>query len=182
MSIPTRVTTYLKKAKVPFETVAHRTVFTAYDLAATLREKLENIGKTLLIKADGRYLLAMMPASRRLDLVKLKKLLGAKAVRIAKESDMERELKVKPGAITPFGSLHKLEVFADRSLMKARSVILGAGSFTESLRLKVKDFLKLENATLGAFTSAAKLTLPPPAKTKKASKRRPSRKPSTRRR
>ncbi|MFH1171259.1 MAG: YbaK/EbsC family protein, partial [bacterium] len=146
MSIPANVTNYLTKAKVQFTVVAHRTVFTAYDLATTLREKLEAIGKTLLVKADMRYVLVVLPANRRLDLAKLKTVLQAKKLSIATEKDMVRELKVKPGALTPFGALHKIEVLADTTLLKTRDLLLGAGSFTESLRMKVKDFVRLENA------------------------------------
>jgi len=171
MSIPAKVTAYLTKAKVQFDVIAHRTVFTAYDLASTLREKLETIGKTLLVKADKRYVLVVLPANRRVDLAKLKTVLQAKKITIATENDMVRELKVKPGAITPFGTLHKLEVVVDATLLKAKSILLGAGSFTESLRLKVKDFVKIENAKLARFTTDAGFPRPPAAKSKKPVRR-----------
>lgn len=175
MSIPAKVTTYLNKAKVQFDVIAHRTVFTAYDLATTLREKLETIGKTLLIKADARYVIVVLPANRRLDLAKLKTVLQAKKLTIATEKDMVRELKVKPGAITPFGTLHHLEVVADATLLKAKKILLGAGSFTESLRIKVSDFVKIENAKLARFTTDAGLPKPVVAKPKKKPSQRPAR-------
>lgn len=173
MSIAKNVTGYLKKTKTAFEVVAHRTVFTAYDLAATLREKLEGIGKTLLIKTDKGFVLVVMPANRRLDLAKLKKVLGAKKLSIAAEKDMVAALKVKPGALTPFGVLHSLDVLADTSLLKTREVLLGAGSFTESLRMKAKDFVKLERVQLGQFTVSADLPNPI-AKIVKKKLKRPS--------
>ena len=160
MSISPKVEKYLKQSKVAFEVVGHRKVFTAYDLAATLREKLDNIVKTLLVKADSRLVLVIMPASRRLDIPKLKKFLGVKTVVIASERDMIQKLKIKAGAITPFGTLHKVEVAADKSLQKVTGALLGAGSFTESLRMKMKDFIALEQARLGAFTASAHLKLP----------------------
>lgn len=149
MPIPKKLLTSLDKAKATYEVVKHKTVFTAYDLAQTTKHKLQEIAKTLLVKADGQHVLVVLPAHLRLDLVKLKKLLGAKKVQISTEKDMAKSLKVKPGAITPFGSLHKLEVVVDKSLTKVQKAIFGAGSFTESLRLKVKDFLKLENPKSG---------------------------------
>ncbi|MBI3957135.1 MAG: YbaK/EbsC family protein [Candidatus Kerfeldbacteria bacterium] len=173
MSLPVKVSNYLTKSAAVFEPVEHRTVFTAYDLAATLREPLDAIGKTLLVKTDKGFHLIVLPASRRLDLGKLKKLLGAKKITIATEKDMVRELKVKPGAITPFGSLHKLPVVVDKSLVKSKKILLGSGSFTDSVRMSSSVFVALENATLGAFSEAAGLKLPKPA-AKKPLKKRPS--------
>jgi len=156
MPIPVKVTNYLTKLKIKNEVVPHKTVFTVYDLAQTLKVKLNGIVKTLLIKADREYKLVLLPAHRRLDLKALQKLLGVKKVTLAKESDMAREMKVKPGALTPFGKLHKLGVVLDKSLMKTEKMLFGAGSFTESIRVKVKDYLKAEEPQVGAVSEAAK--------------------------
>jgi len=164
MAIAKKLEQYLKKNKVRFEIVKHRTVYTAYDLAATLKEKLGSIGKTLLVKADDRHLLILLPANRRLDIARLKQQLGAKRITIASEKDMVKTLKIKPGAITPFGPLHKLEVVVDKSMGKATHFFVGAGSFTESLRLKVKDFLKLVEHRLANVSSSASLPKTEPKK------------------
>lgn len=156
MPIPAKVKTYLAKAKIKNEVVEHKTVFTVYDLAQTLKIKMNEIVKTLLIKADSEYKLVLLPAHRRLNIDALKKLLGAKKVTIAKESDMVKEMKVKPGALTPFGKLHKLGVVVDRGLLKTEKALFGAGSFTESIRMKVKDYLKVEQPTVGNVSEAAK--------------------------
>lgn len=156
MPIPAKVKNYLDKAKIKSETVEHKTVFTVYDLAQTLKIKMNEIVKTLLIKADTEYKLVLLPAHRRLNLDAVKKLLGVKKVTIAKESDMVKEMKVKPGALTPFGKLHKLGVVVDKGLLKTEKALFGAGSFTESLRMKVKDYLKVEQPTVGSISEAPK--------------------------
>lgn len=156
MPIPAKVQTYLKKLKIKHDVVEHKTVFTVYDLAQTLKIRMNEIVKTLLVKADAEYKLVLLPAHRRLNLEALKKLLGAKRVTIAKESDMTREMKVKPGALTPFGQLHKLGVVVDKGLLKTQKALFGAGSFTESIRMKVKDYLKAEQPTVGSVSEAAK--------------------------
>ncbi len=159
MALPTKVVNYLKRAKVKHEIVPHKTVFTAYDLGQTLRTKLEEIAKTLLVKADQAYHLVVLRASDRLDLAKLKKILGANQVKIAKEQDMVKEMNVKPGAITPFGSLHKLGVVVENGLLKAKDALFGSGSFEHSIRMKVKDFLNLEQPKTGSFGAKADLKL-----------------------
>jgi Ala-tRNA(Pro) deacylase len=108
------------------------------------------------VKADKDYHLVVLSAHRRLNLAALKKLLGAKKITIARESDMAREMKVKPGALTPFGKLHKLNVVVDKGLLKTQKALFGAGSFTESVRMKMKDFVKSEEPTVGNISEAPK--------------------------
>jgi hypothetical protein len=115
-------------------------------------------------------------------MVKLKKLLKAKKVSIAKESEMKKKFRVKPGAITPFGSLHKVGVVLDKTLLETKEALFGAGSFTESLRLKIKDFINAEEPIVGSVGKASGLKVQAPAKQKKkpvrksAAKRKPKRK------
>ncbi len=164
MPLPKRVEAYLAKAQKTFEHLSHKTVYTAYDLAQTLQRNLTEIGKTLLVKADKAYVLVVIPASARLNLDKLKKMLKAKTVSLAPEKIMVKVLRVKAGALTAFGGLHKLQIVVDKSLLKTKEVILQAGSFTDSIRMKVKDFIELEKAKLGNIAGVGGYKVP---KTKK---------------
>ena len=149
MAIAKSLEKYLRTAKVKYNVVPHKTVFTVYDLAQTLKLKMDEVVKSLLVKVDQKYVLVVMPAHYRLDFGKLKKLLKAKKVDIAKERDMQTKFNTKPGAMTPFGPVHKVEVVADTSLGKIKEALFSAGSFTESIRLKTKDYLKAVEPTLG---------------------------------
>lgn len=170
MPIPKKVEGYLKKANKKFDQISHKTVYTAYDLAQTLGKELKDIAKTLLIKADKIYVLAVVPASMRIDMKKLKKVLNAKDVSIPKENVMVKIFKIKPGAITAFGKLHKVETIVDKSLLKAKDVILQAGSFTDSVRMKVKDFIAVEEAKLASFTEGGGYKIQKKIKAKAAKK------------
>ncbi|MDP3985219.1 MAG: YbaK/EbsC family protein [bacterium] len=158
MAIAKRLTNHLKKQKLTFDVVPHRTVYTAYDLAQTLGEKLDSIAKTLLVKVEfpkiqkkkpGYYVLAI-PASYQADFGKVKKALSALKVELAPERVMKK-LGVQPGAVVPFTSFHKIELLLDKSLAKLQKVIVRTGSYTDSLRIKVKDLHKLEQPKVGIF-------------------------------
>jgi Ala-tRNA(Pro) deacylase len=149
MAISKKLLGHLDKNKIKYEILKHKTVFTAYDLAQTTKRKMQEIAKTLLVKADKKYYLVTIPAHYKLDFGKVKKMLKAKKVDIAKEKDMKTKYNVKPGAMTPFGTIHKAEVLIDKTLLKAKEMIFSAGSFTESLRMKVKDYIKAENPQSG---------------------------------
>ncbi len=153
MAIPKKILNYLKKNKIKFERVVHKTVYTAYDLAQTLKEKLNKIAKSIIIKTEKGYSILVLPASRVADLKKLKKFLKAKKIEIAKEKVMKDFFKIKPGTITPFATLHKkVPLYIDKALLKVKEILVNAGSYTDSLRLKVKDLLKLEKPIKGDFS------------------------------
>jgi len=163
MSLPKKLVSYLEKNKVRYDILKHRIAYTAYDLAQTLGEKLGSIAKTLLLKVEfptvtkrkpGYYILAV-PASYQADFKKVAKVLKATKVELAPERIMKR-LDIEPGTLTPFGSMHRVELLLDRSLGKLHDVLVRAGSHTESIRMKVRDLHKLEKPTVAIFGSRAK--------------------------
>jgi prolyl-tRNA editing enzyme YbaK/EbsC (Cys-tRNA(Pro) deacylase) len=166
MSASKKITAHLGKRKIKFEVVPHRKVYTAYDLAQTLGAKLDDIAKTLLVqvelpvlkKKEKRNYIVVLPASYYMDFKKLKKALKASKVSIAPEKAMAK-LGIKPGALSPFGSLRKLGVVVDKALLKTKDLLVGAESFTESLRMKAKDLVAVEAPVVAQIGKKAGLKL-----------------------
>lgn len=170
MAVAKPLLKYLDKAEIKYEIVPHKKVYTAYDLAQTLGEKLDGIAKTLLVKVElpkvdrkGKHYILVIPASYRANFQKIKKQLKAKKVEMAMEKTLKK-LKLNPGAITPFGGYHKLEILLDKALLKSQKVLASAGAHTEALRVKVKDLHMKEGATLGQFGDKAKIKIQKAAK------------------
>lgn len=168
--IPKKVLTYVEKLNIPFQTVEHRQVFTAHDLAMTLHINHRDIGKNLLLKAGGDYILAVIPADRNVDFKKLAKLSGVAKVNLPKEQVMKTKYRVKPGALPAFGGLYHLPVYVDKALLRSKEVLLSSGSFVDSIRMKPRDFVKIEQAVVGLFTVAKKFKKQKPAPKKKTSR------------
>lgn len=153
MKIPAKITNFITKNKLKHEIIKHRTVYTAYDLSQTLKRKMNEVTKTLIVKADKAYVMVVLPASRQVDFKALKKILAAKKVEIGQEKLMAKLFKVKPGAISPYHAvLNKMPLVIDKTLLKAQKVVVQAGSFEESLHIKTKDFLKSVEHQLANFT------------------------------
>lgn len=157
MAIYKKLVNYLEKNRIKYEPMAHKTVYTVYDLAQTTGLKLSEIAKTLVIKVDKGYVLAVLSASQRLDFNKLKKIAKAKKIEIAKERVMKGVFKIKPGTITPFGSLYKVPVYFEKGLTKIKKVVVGGGSYIDSIRIKTSDFMKLEKPAVGVFAQKPKI-------------------------
>lgn len=175
MAIPAKTKAYLDKRLAKYDEISHRTVYTAYDAAQTLRRELKEIAKSLLIATDKAYVIAVVPANMRLDLKKLKAALQVKKVSIPHEKMMVKIFKVKPGAMTAFGGLHKVEVVVDKSLLKTKDIIFSAGNFTDSVRMRAKDFIEMEQAKLASFSQSAGYK---PVKQKKVVKKKSAKKSS----
>lgn len=152
MAIPVKIASYFKKLKIKYKPLCHKTVYTAYDVASTLKAKLGEVAKTVYVVADKKHVIVVLPASHLLDLKKLKKILKAKKAEIAKEKLMTQVFKIKQGAIVPLQGLHKgAEVLVDKTFSRAKRVIMSAGTFEDSLEMKTKDFLKAVGGKLGDF-------------------------------
>lgn len=155
MSISSKIWKYLEKQGAKAQKVDHKKVYTTMDLAHTLKEKLNKIGKTLLVKADGKYYMILVPGHYYLDLNKVKKALKVKKAILADEKYIKKMLDMVPGALHPFTGISKVQLLLDKAMLRAEEAVIRAGSFTESLRMKVKDLKKMENATLGDFGNLA---------------------------
>lgn len=173
MPIPKKIINYLDKNKVNYEVVEHRKVFTAYDAAQTLHVKVSQIAKNLLIKAGKTYVLAILPADRNLDFSKLGKIAGAAKVSLPKEGVMQKLFKVKPGALPAFGGVYKIPVFLDKALLKETKLIFSSGSFTESIKMSLSTYKKLEQPQVGAFSVAKKIKKPKSVKKNSVKKAKP---------
>ena len=155
--LPVKLVKYLEEAGIDHEVLEHRTVYTALDAAATMKKKMNEIAKALYVKADRDYYVVVLPADQNLDFPKLAKCLSAssekpyKVIKIPGEKIMLNALKIKKGAVSAFGNMHKLPVAMDKGLTKVKKAAFGSGSFNHSVEMAVKDFVKLEKAIIGSF-------------------------------
>jgi Ala-tRNA(Pro) deacylase len=174
--LPPKMVKYLDAAGVDHEILEHKTVYTAIDAANTLKRKMNEIAKSLLVKADKDYYLVLLPADNNLDFKKLASCINAqtkkpvKVVKIPGEKIMENALKIKAGTLSAFGKIHKVPVIVDKGLVKAKKAVFSAGSNNHSIEMAVKDFVALEEAMLGSVGVKKKIKKQKTAKPKRAKK------------
>jgi prolyl-tRNA editing enzyme YbaK/EbsC (Cys-tRNA(Pro) deacylase) len=151
----------LEKNKIPHDVISHKLVYTAVDLASTLKKKLNGVAKNLLVKADKKYFVVVLPADKNLNLEKFRACIqksghSTKVLELPKESVMKRFLKLKKYGMAVFGSVYKLPVIIDKSLSIEKKAIFSVGDFCKSVEMKVKDFIKLEKPLIGIIGEARK--------------------------
>ena len=165
-NIPSKIIKFLEKSGIKYETVAHRTVYTAYDKAATLRIKPNIVGKTLILKTNSDMAMVLIPGNKNLDKVKFQKVLNIwrkkQGMKLVKKIDfisevvMKNKFKgIKLGSIPPFGKLFGLPTFIDKGLSKEKKIFINTGIYEESFKVSPRVFDKLEGIS-GIFSKAKK--------------------------
>ncbi len=99
------------------------------------------------------FALVLLSADKNIDFKKLAKQFGAKEIdiKIPKEKVLMEKLGIKPGTAHVFGDLYKIPVVIERDLAKLKDAIFSSGSLTESIKLKVGDFIKHQEASIAQF-------------------------------
>ena len=69
---PIALIKYLEAKGMKPEILEHKTVYTAIDAANTLKRKIDEIIKSLLVKADKNYYIVCLSANQNLDFEKIK--------------------------------------------------------------------------------------------------------------
>jgi Ala-tRNA(Pro) deacylase len=141
MTALAKLKTLLDEKRIAYEVLSHRPAYTAQDVAAAQHVPGREMAKVVVAKAGDRFVMAVLPAPRRLDLEKLAACVSERTARLATEDEMMRLFPgCDPGAEPPFGSLFGIPVYVDESLTADEHVVCPSGSCTETIRLRSADF------------------------------------------
>jgi prolyl-tRNA editing enzyme YbaK/EbsC (Cys-tRNA(Pro) deacylase) len=103
-------------------------------------------GKALVIKIEDEFKLFVLSAARQMNSRAMKKHLGVKRTRFATRDELKELTGCVPGCVPPFGEpILPLELYLDNSILKNEKIAFNAGSLTDSIIMKVEDYLRLVN-------------------------------------
>jgi len=147
-----KVQDFLKQSGKPFKSMHHREVFTAQEVAAESHVRGDEMVKVVLVRGDGEYVVAALPATYRLDLDRLRELLGCRQVDLADEGDMRQLFDdADVGAMPPLGNLYGLRTVVDRHLAEDEEIVFQAGTHEDVIRMKYADFAEVVGPEVGDF-------------------------------
>lgn len=153
MAIPQRISDYLNSQKVAHEFLSHAQAFTGQEVAHTLHVSGKRLAKAVVLEADGRLAMAVIPASNRVNLQDLKATLEVRNLRLLSESEIAALFPdCEVGAIPPFGNLYGMDVWVDGSLTQSEELVLCAGTHIDCVRLKYADYATLTQPRIGVFS------------------------------
>jgi Ala-tRNA(Pro) deacylase len=139
------LTSVLDEAGIEYELLSHEHTERAADEAEALGLPPIAVAKTLVLAAPEGHVRAVLPASERIDLRKVREVVeGGKSIHLAAEDELARDYpEFELGAVPPFGGAAGDRVLVDARVTQQHSVVLEAGSHERSVRLETADLLEL---------------------------------------
>lgn len=132
----------LAEHSIAFREIEHEPTTTSEASAAARGEPLYVGAKALLLKADERFVLFVLPADMKLDSTALKQALGVKKTRFATRDELLELTGLVPGSVPPFGApVLPFELLADDHVgRRGDRVAFNAGSLTRSIVMSAADW------------------------------------------
>lgn len=150
-----RIADFLTERHVPYETMVHPPVFTAQRRAHLLHIPGQRVLKAVLLASPTGYYLAILPASKRVDLAAVRARLGAD-VRLACESEIaETFTDCERGVLVPFGRLYGIKSLLDASIDPDAWIVFEGQRHFLTIRMRCRDFETLEQPDRFPFATAA---------------------------
>ena len=144
---------FLKERGVWFEPIRHRPTFTAQHTAQSMHVHGDEMAKTVVLRADGKYALAVLQATHNIDIMRAREALRAKSVELASEEQLKKLFPdCEVGALPPFGSQYGLKTLVDESLTHDDEIVVEGNTHEEAIRMKYADFERLEHPEVAAFS------------------------------
>src|SRR5579883_2183539 len=89
--VPTmRLDDLLVSRHITFQRLPHRRTYTANRMAQALHVKGREVAKTVLLKTGQGHMLAVLPATHKIDLEQLREDMGDSRIELAAEEEMDR--------------------------------------------------------------------------------------------
>jgi Ala-tRNA(Pro) deacylase len=151
MAIPARLKSHLDRAHVGYTPVSHVPTMGSQYSAMVLHGPGKEVAKTVALHAGEENILAVLPASYRINLKKLSAVVG-KPIALLDQGECDKLFPdCEPGAVPPFGELYDMPVYLDDALAEDPEIIFSAGTRTDGVRMGSADFVRLAKPCICSF-------------------------------
>lgn len=152
MAVAPRVQEFLRRANVSYTVFPHPPAYSAQEEAAATHVPGRDWAKTVTCFADGEPIEAVVPATCRVNLAWLADLAEAHEVRLASEEELDWLYPdCEPGAVPPLGPIFHQPVFVDQALAFEDRIAFSAGTHTDAVSMRYRDFAAIARPTVGRF-------------------------------
>ncbi len=144
---------FLDSHDVKYVSISHSPAYSAQAIAEMTHIPGKELAKTVIVRIDDKFAMAVLPASYRVHLGHLKVSASASHVELATETEVENLFPdCEKGAMPPFGNLYDIDVYVAEQLTEDEEIAFSAGLHTEVVRMSYKDFDKLVSPRITALT------------------------------
>lgn len=124
----------------------------ALDTASVLCIDPDCVFKTLMVDAGAHPAVAVIPASRTLNLKRMAKAVGAKSATMMDPAKAERLTGYVRGGISPLGQKTRYPIVIDEDAHLEERIFVSGGKRTLSVALSANDLAALTGASFAAIS------------------------------
>jgi Ala-tRNA(Pro) deacylase len=153
MTVSPTLQKYLDQS-VTYDLIPHAPTMSSNRTAEACHVPGEVLAKAVVLRRDGGYMMAVLPASHHLHLSALKSQLGHHVDLASEKEIAELFIDCDIGAIPPIGECYGLDVIVDDSIDARRDIYMEGGDHATLIRMKGEQFARLTaNAWHGHFST-----------------------------
>jgi len=147
---------FLCRQHVPFQRLVHQPAPSSSRRANTVRTMGRQVAKTVLLQnSDGQFLMAVLPADKKIDWSRIEQTTGKAGWNLATEQQASTIFEdCETGAWPPFGSLYGVHTLVDDSFEPDSQILVEGNHRHEDYKLSFGDYLKAAQPAKGSISRA----------------------------
>ena len=143
MTIAASVQKHLVREGVSYQVIEHTRTLDSAHAAQAAHVPGAQLAKGTVLKDDQGFVIAVVPATRKVDLGALHRRFG-RPLGLATEDELNGLFRdCEPGAVPPLGAAYGIDSVLDDSLMEESDVYFEAGDHCRLVHVSGIDFRKL---------------------------------------
>ncbi|MCX6138562.1 MAG: YbaK/EbsC family protein [Ignavibacteriales bacterium] len=156
-----RLKVFLDSHQIKYIVIMHSPAYTSLEIAALAHIPGKEVAKSVIVNADGKMLMVVLPASHMVDFNLLSVFTGAKNVELAGEQEFKHLFpECELGAMPPFGNLFTMDVLVSETLAEDEMIAFNAGTHKELVKMTYRDFVQLVQPKVGKLSFPKRYYIP----------------------
>ena len=134
---------YLAAENIQYDEIPHVYTMTSARTAEACHVPGDRLAKAIVLRHNGGYMLAVLPASHHLRMAELRERLGDDVDMASEREIGELFIDCAQGAVPAAGGCYGLDVIIEESIQKEPEIFLEAGDHQTLLHMSRAEFARL---------------------------------------
>lgn len=144
---------YLDRHSAHYEMNDHVDTFTAQQMAAQTHIPGMHVAKPVIVRADEKVYMCVLPACCKIDMDALKSQVNAEDVELVDEKEMAKLFPdCQLGAEPPIGGIYGLTTIIDKSLEEDDYVAFQGGTHDKTIKMTMQEYKNLTHPCVLDFS------------------------------
>lgn len=143
MAIAQQLRSYMERCGTSFAQIPHERTYNMTRAAQAAQVSGKDVAKAVLIRSDDGYVLAVLPASRKVNLARLRQWFGHHVGLATEAETVTKFPDCEFGAIPPVGAAYGLKTVVDDELLGVRDIYFEGGDHRTLVTMNASDWRRL---------------------------------------